>query len=51
MKAQRGIGHTIIVKMVIFLDSKIWSALLAACRVHEDKTQGIYGTQAFEIGT
>ena len=35
--------------MVIFPDSRIWSALLAACRVHEDKTQGIYGTQAFKL--
>uniref|UniRef100_A0A7N2R7B5 Pentatricopeptide repeat-containing protein n=2 Tax=Quercus lobata TaxID=97700 RepID=A0A7N2R7B5_QUELO len=36
---------SIIVKMVIFPDSRIWGALLAACRIYEDMKLGEYTAQ------
>ena len=46
-KTQRGLSLNI--ENCDFPDSRIWGSLLAACRVHEDKTLGIYGTKAFRL--
>lgn len=33
---------TLMIKLVVLSDSRIWGALLAACRIHEDKKVGEY---------